>query len=275
MSIVQAIVLGAIQGFTEFLPISSSGHLVIAQSLLGVDVPGITFEVMVHVGTLVAIFVFYWTDIWRVARAVLQEVFGGSRRKKGLWKNYESRLGVLILVATVPAAIVGFALKESIEAAFSSPKLVGAALLVTGFLLWTCEGQRKGRRKESDLKLGDALSVGVAQAFAIVPGLSRSGLTISTALRRRFDRALAARFSFLLSIPAVGGAALLDFYGVAKTRLALPWVAMAMGALSAFITGLVSLKLVMGAIKTGRFRYFAVYCWGIGLATLATALLRR
>lgn len=273
MSVVQAIILGAIQGFSEFLPISSSGHLVIAQSLLGVTIPGITFEVMVHVGTLIAVIAFYWQDIWRVAGAFLHEAFG-SGRKKGIWRNYEARVAVLIVAASVPAAVVGLLLKDYVESAFSNPLLVGAALLITGLALWTSEGQKKGRRKEPDLKMGDALAIGFAQAIAIVPGLSRSGLTISTGLRRKMERPLAARFSFLLSIPAVGGAALLDLYDVWKSGVQLPWVPILAGTLASFITGIVAIRLIVGVIKAGRFRYFAVYCWALGSVTLVVSLLR-
>ena len=269
----RSIVLGAIQGFTEFLPVSSSGHLVIAQSLFGIQVPGITFEVMVHLGTLMAVVAFYWTDIWRIIGALFREIFG-SGRKKGVWRNCESRLAVLVLAGTVPAAIAGLALKDRIDQAFASPFLVGAALLITGLVLWTSEGEKKGRRKEADLKLGDALAVGIAQAFAITPGLSRSGLTISTALRRRIDRPLAARLSFLLSIPAVGGAALLDIYGVYKTKAQLPWAQIGFGTLASFITGLVAIRLIVGVIKSGKFRYFAVYCWVVGALTLIVSALR-
>jgi undecaprenyl-diphosphatase len=271
----QALLLGAIQGITEFLPVSSSGHLVLARTLLGVTLPGITFEIMVHLGTLLAVIIFFRGDIWRIIAALFGEVFGGSsRRRKGVWKNSESRLALLVFVGTIPATIVALLLRQRIEKAFGSPVLVSVAFLVTGLVLWRSEGAKKGRRREADLKLGDAVVIGIVQAAAIAPGLSRSGLTIAYGLKRRFDRSLAARFSFLLSIPAVGGAVVLDLSHVLKAKTTLPWPVIGAGALAAAITGLFSISITLRAVKTGSFRYFALYCWAVGASALVFLVMR-
>jgi len=271
----QALLLGAIQGITEFLPVSSSGHLVLARTLLGVTLPGITFEIMVHLGTLLAVIIFFRGDIWRIIAALFGEVFGGSsRRRKGVWKNSESRLALLVFVGTIPATIVALLLRQRIEKAFGSPVLVSVAFLVTGLVLWRSEGAKKGRRREADLKLGDAVVIGIVQAVAIAPGLSRSGLTIAYGLKRRFDRSLAARFSFLLSIPAVGGAVVLDLSHVLKAKTTLPWPVIGAGALAAAITGLFSISITLRAVKTGSFRYFALYCWAVGASALVFLVMR-
>ena len=275
MNYAQALLLGAIQGITEFLPVSSSGHLVLARTLLGVTLPGITFEIMVHLGTLLAVIIFFRGDIWRIIAALFGEVFGGSsRRRKGVWKNSESRLALLVFVGTIPATIVALLLRQRIEKAFGSPVLVSVAFLVTGLVLWRSEGAKKGRRREADLKLGDAVVIGIVQAVAIAPGLSRSGLTIAYGLKRRFDRSLAARFSFLLSIPAVGGAVVLDLSHVLKAKTTLPWPVIGAGALAAAITGLFSISITLRAVKTGSFRYFALYCWAVGASALVFLVMR-
>jgi len=269
VSVSQAVLLGAVQGLAEFLPVSSSGHLVLAQSLLGIKVPGITFEVMVHFGTLLAVLVFYFRDITRIVGAFFSELLRLSPKRKGVWRNPDSRLALLVVVGTIPAVIVALAFESKIEQAFSSVVFTAASLLLTGLVLWMSEGAGKGRRKERDLKLGDALMVGVFQAAALVPGLSRSGLTISAAVFRRFDRALAARFSFLLSIPAVGGAVALDVARMLKSGTRPEWLSLGAGAAAAFLTGLLAIRFVVGIVRAGRLRYFAVYCWLLGASALA------
>lgn len=273
LNIWQAVFLGAVQGLTEFLPVSSSGHLVLLQSLLKIKAPGITFEVMVHAGTLLAVLVFYFRDLCRIVASFFAELLGlGPRTRggktKGVWRNPDSRLALLVAVGTIPAVTVALLLGSKIEQVFSSPALVAGALLVTGLVLWVSEGSSPGRRKERDLKVGDALVVGCFQAAALLPGLSRSGLTIAAGLRRRFDRPLAARFSFLLSIPAVGGAVVLDVARILESGLKPVWPTLLAGTAAAFVTGIVAIRLVVGIVKAGRLRHFAAYCWLAGTLAL-------
>ncbi len=273
MNVWQAVFLGAVQGLTEFLPVSSSGHLVLLQSLLKVKAPGITFEVMVHAGTLLAVLVFYFRDLCRIAGSFFTELFVlGPRTRggkaKGVWRNPDSRLLLLLAVGTIPAAAVALLLESKIEQVFSSPVMVSGALLATGLVLWLSGGSSPGRRKERDLKIGDALVVGCFQAVALLPGLSRSGMTIAAGLRRRFDRPLAARFSFLLSIPAVGGAVALDLARILESGIKPAWPVILAGTATAFITGIVAINLVVGVVKANRLRYFAVYCWLAGTLAL-------
>jgi len=273
LSVWQAVFLGAVQGLAEFLPISSSGHLVLLQSLLGVKAPGITFEVMVHAGTLLAVLVFYFRDLCRVVAGFFSELLGlGPRtrgaKEKGIWRNPDSRLALLVVAGTIPAVIVALVFESRIEQVFSSPALTAGALIVTGLVLWVSGSAGKGRRKERDLKMGDALIVGLFEAAALIPGLSRSGLTISAGLGRQFDRALAARFSFLLSIPAVGGAVAFDIARIVKSGAKPAWLSLGAGAGAAFVTGLFAIRLVVGVVKAGRLRYFAAYCWLVGTLAL-------
>jgi len=274
VSVIQAIILGAVQGLTEFIPISSSGHLVLAKTLLGVELPGITFEVMVHLGTLLAVLLYFGRDIGQVIRAFFTELTRKRRRQKGIWGNADSRLGMLVVIGTIPAVVIGLLIKDWVETAFSSPVLVGAMLIVTGVVLWSSDRGRRGKRNKSDLRIGDALSIGLMQAFAILPGISRSGFTISAGLRRRIDRPLAARYSFLLSIPAIAGAGFIDLIEVVKTRPELPWSAFIAGTVTAFVTGLMAIRLVMVMVSAGRFRYFAVYTWIVGAFVLIQQLMR-
>jgi undecaprenyl-diphosphatase len=275
LTLLQAVILGAIQGLTEFLPISSSGHLVLAESLLNIKLPGITFEVMAHLGTLLAVLVYFGKDVIEIVSAFFSELFGRSRRHKGLWGNPDSRLGILIIIGTIPAGIVALLFKSQIERLFTDPLFVCGALVVTGLVLWGADGDRRGRRKSYDLKVGDAISVGIAQAFAIAPGLSRSGLTVATGLRRRIERPLAAKLAFLLSIPAVGGAVLLDILEIRKSGVQLPWQMIGAGAGTAFLTGLLSIGIMMSIVKAGKLRWFSVYCWLVGAAGAVFFVLRH
>jgi len=269
----QALILGIIQGLTEYLPVSSSAHLVLVPWLLGWRSDErlvFPFDVLVHWGTLVPALIYFRHDLW----AILAGGWAGLR--KGVpFATPEGRLGGWILLATVPAEILGLLLKRSIEAVFLQPVLVGALLFGTAGLLWL--GERLGRR-ERDLgrmTVGDALVIGFAQALALLPGISRSGATMAAGLGRGFLRPEAARFSFLLSIPALLGAGLValgDLY-----RIGLPPEAMTpilIGFLSAALSGYLAIWGLMKMVRRRSLRPFAVYCAGIGALTLMLSLLR-
>ncbi|HPQ38807.1 MAG TPA: undecaprenyl-diphosphate phosphatase, partial [bacterium] len=207
MGIIYAVILGAIQGITEFLPISSSGHLVLAQSILpGFSAPGLVFDVVLHAGTLVAVLAYYRLDLIRLARGLA----GGLPENE----NRDSRRWILgLLLATIPAAVVGVIADDAIEALFESPVFTAAFLCVTGLILFLGEWLKSRHREHMDassaMTPGRWLTVGIAQALAIIPGISRSGSTMAAGLAVGWSRETAARFSFLLMIPAVSGAVLL------------------------------------------------------------------
>jgi len=240
----------------EFLPISSSGHLVFFQSLLGLKEPQLFFDVMLHLGTLLAVVVFFWKDIAKMVHGSMSALRGEEKDRQ------QGKLLFLILLATVPTGLMGIIFRDWFESFFSEPKVVGVMLLVTGCVLWVTRYVR-GQNKEVDgMRWKDALLIGIAQGVAIMPGISRSGATISTGFYCGLERSLAGRFSFLLSIPAILGATVLEFSKIETTGTI--WVTL-VGTAVAFCVGLLSLKLLMGIIRAGRLFNFSYYCWGVGL----------
>lgn len=252
MTVFQAIILGAVQGLTEFLPVSSSGHLVIFSHILGTSSDSsLLFEILIHLATLTAVGVFFFKDILALRRQDLLH----------------------LLIGTIPAVIAGFALKDSIEAAFSSLLFVGLALLVTaGFLLFAhLRTTQRTETASSPMTPLRALLIGVFQAIAIFPGVSRSGSTVSGALIANIERKKAFSFSFLLSIPAILGATLLTFLDMLQSgeqlpaSLLLPYAA---GALTAFVVGLISLRWFQKIVHSAKLYYFALYCVAVSIGIL-------
>jgi undecaprenyl-diphosphatase len=257
LNVLEALFLGALQGATEFLPVSSSGHLVMGQAVLGIDLPGILFEVVVHVATLLSVLVVYRERLVELTRGTLLE------RSPEAWRY----VGYLV-VATIPVAVVGLAFGDAVEGAFESEKVVGYALLTTGVIL---ASTRWALRRPLDAKLGwrIAVLIGLAQCLALVPGISRSGITVATALWLGMRPVEAAAFSFLLSIPAIGGAAVLslpDLAGGIESIGALP---LAVAAVSAGIVGVLAIRTFVAMLRNRSFPAFAVYCWAAGLGFLA------
>jgi undecaprenyl-diphosphatase len=249
----EAIVLGFVQGVTEFLPVSSDGHLVIFQTLLGVASPGIVFEVAVHVATLLSILVAYRTRVWDLGRGALARDAGALRY-----------LG-LILVASVPAGLVGVLLNDFLEGLFESPSAAGIGLLITGSALWTSRAALP--RATGNLPgWGAALLIGVGQALAIAPGISRSGLTIVAALWLGVEAREAAAFSFLMAIPAIAGAAVLELPGASAAGIS--WQALALGSVVAGVTGVLAIRTLVALLARRAFHAFAPYCWVAGAAFL-------
>lgn len=258
MNLWEAAALGLVQGLTEFLPVSSSGHLVVAQAVLGVDAPGVLVEVVLHVGTLLAVVVVYRSRVLELLRGVI----GGGR---DAWRY----VGLLVL-ATLPAVAVGLGLGSVIERAFDSLAFVGAAFIVTGTMLWTTR-RRTGTRPEPTGP--GALSIGVAQAFAVFPGISRSGSTIAAALWANVEPVRAAEFSFLMAIAAIGGAAVLELPHLGAGAQSIGWPALATGFGMALVSGVAAIRLLVRLLARRAFHQFAPYCWTIGMVTLAWALL--
>lgn len=252
----RALVLGAVQGLTEFLPVSSSAHLVLVPFVLGWPIPGLAFDVAVHVGTTLALVVYFWRDVTGIVtgtvRTIARRADEGDRR--------HARLALLLLVGSIPAAVVGVAFKEFFEDQFQKPALVALQLLVTAGLLLGGEAlyaRRRERREIDGVRMSDALTLGAFQALAIIPGISRSGSTIAAGLARGLTREAATRFSFLLGLPALVGAGLVEIpdypTGASLGRL------LGATAVSA-VLGFLSIAFLIRFLKTNTLRPFAVYC---------------
>lgn len=258
MSWWEAALLGVVQGITEFLPVSSSAHLVLGQSLLGVEAPGVVFEAAVHLATLLAV-------LWVYRERVAGLAGGALRGRRAAW----SYLGLLTL-ASVPAAAVGLGLRESVEAAFEQPLVAAGLLLVTGGLVATIRRTAPTADRSLPGPVA-ALLVGLAQAAAILPGISRSGSTVAVGVWRGVEPARMAEFSFLLSVPAVGGAALLEMGPgqLGAVRAMAP--ALAVGFVAAAAAGVAAIHLFVRALEAGHFHRFAYYCWAVGGGYLLAA----
>ncbi len=253
MTFLHAILLGAVQGLTEFLPVSSSGHLVIFQHILGVQESPLTFDVMLHMGTLLAVFVAFWDDIIDI----LKKPF--------------TRLTYLIVVGCIPAAIAGYLVAPVIEKAFESLLVVGLGLIFTGFALRFSEKWSREKIALKDIpntSYKDALFIGLLQAVAIVPGISRSGSTIAAGLFAGMERELAARFSFLLSIPVILGAGIFELSDVSSSAWAQNFIPYTVGTLVSALFGYLAIKIVMRLVRHGRLSVFSYYCWAVALVTL-------
>lgn len=262
MSVLEAIFLGLIQGAAEFLPVSSSGHLVMAQVVLDIEIPGVVFEVAVHVATLVSVLLVYRTRVTEVARGAL------------LGDRDAYRYIGLLAVATVPAGLLGVLARDRIEALFESPFVPGVALLVTGLFLWSSRAALTRAEAPRPGWLG-ALLIGVSQAFALVPGISRSGATVVAALWLGVEAREAAAFSFLMAVPAIAGAAVLqipDIQGTAATGLSVG--AVVAGSVVAGVVGVLAIRTFVAMLARRSFHFFAPYCWGVGVAYLVFLALR-
>jgi len=277
LSLLSAILLGLIQGVTEFLPISSSGHLAIAENLLHMsgssEVPGF-FDVLLHLGTLVAVFIAYWSDI----REMVIELFYGVRdlaqRSTPTPAPPARRLILLIIVGTLPLFAV-LPIKDAVESLSGNMYFVAGALLVTGCLLFASDRVRPGRKTEKSATLLDVLLVGVAQAIATCPGISRSGTTITAGCFVGFDRRFAVRYSFLMSIPAILGANILSLKDAVTDIIWADVPVYLVGVAVAAAVGYVCIRLLKMIADKGKFGFFAYYCWAVGIVTLILTLVQK
>ena len=277
MSLIHSILLGLIQGVAEFLPISSSGHLAIAQNLLGMSDAGTVpefFDVLLHLGTLVAVFVAYWADI----KDMVLEFFRGA----GDLIHHSTpnpvpparRLILLIILGTLPLFVV-LPVKDAVQSLSNSMVFIGAALIVTGVLLFVSDRVKKGRKNERTATWLDVLIVGIGQAIATMPGISRSGMTITTGCFVGFERKFAVRFSFLLSIPAVLGANILSLADAAKAGINWAEVPVYLvGVVTAAVVGYLCIRLLRFIADRGKFGAFAYYCWAVGVLTLVLNVIK-
>ena len=277
MTLLNSLILGIIQGVAEFLPISSSGHLSIAQNLLGLGVEGtddVFFHVLLHLGTLGAVFVAYWQDIKEMILEFFRTISDLAGRRTVEKLPPARRLILLIVAGTLPLFLI-LPVKEAVEGLYANTFFVGGALLVTGLLLYFCDRLRKGRKNERSASIVDVLIVGLGQAVATCPGISRSGMTISMGCFRGFERRFAVRFAFLLSIPAVLGANILQLKDVAETGVDLALLpAYLVGVAAAALSGYLSIRLVRMVADKGKFGAFAYYCWIAGVVTVVLSLLK-
>lgn len=251
MTLPQAVLLGAVQGVTEFFPVSSSGHLVICQALFGLREPSLAFDIFLHAGTLVAVAVFFARDIARL--------FTTDRRTL-----------LLLAVASVPACVVGLLFKDHIEALFASPRTVGFMLVATGVWLAAASAYgffktRKGRDgAPKELGVAPSLAVGLAQAVAVIPGISRSGATIATGILSGLGNERAFRFAFLLSLPAVGGACVLKARKIGAALAGPESAVFLAGGITAMLVGLASIGLLRRMVRENRLSIFGIYCIVVG-----------
>lgn len=267
MDLLQAAVLGLVQGLTEFIPVSSSGHLVLVPWYLGWPKPGLVFDTTLHLGTLVALLIYFWRDVGEIVFAWLN----GWRSLR--WSDPAGRMGWLIILATVPAAVLGLAFKDQFEALFAQPGFVGGALVATGFILTLSEWLGKRLVASERPGVRGATFVGFAQALAIVPGISRSGSTIAAGLLVGLTRPMAARFSFLLGMPIIAAAGLSQLWAVFDGSEASPGaVPLAVGFVAAAVSGYLCIRFLLAYLRRGTLNVFAVYCWVLGTVTIATWL---
>jgi undecaprenyl-diphosphatase len=273
LDILQSIILGIIQGLTEFLPVSSSGHLVIFQKLLGLKEHSLIFDISVHLGTLLSIVTVYFGII----KQIFTDVFTAVVKKD---KNYGFSFFLMMIVASIPTAIIGFSLKDVFESLFSSTLAVGIFFIITGIIL-------KFTQRTSDdsvsvsftdmeglqkITFRQALTIGVAQGAAIAPGISRSGSTIACGLFVGLNRKTAALFSFLISVPAILGASLLQFKDISAWQEGFAQV-LIVGGVSAYLSGLGGLWFVLKFVKKGRLEVFSYYLWALGASLIAYNLI--
>ncbi|KOO46154.1 undecaprenyl-diphosphate phosphatase [Priestia koreensis] len=247
MSWFESLILGIIQGLTEFLPISSTGHLYLGRHLFGLDEAGLFLDTMLHIGTVLAVFVFYKDEFVHMI------------------KKPFSKLTFLLIVGTIPAVVVGLLFKDYFETISKTGVTIGWEFLVTGLFLWFADSIKNGRKKMDDITYTDAFVIGTFQAAAIFPAISRSGLTIVAALIRKLDRETAAYFSFLLSTPAIVGAMILQLSDVMGGKVeSISLFSLFVGTLSSALFGYVAVKWMIGYLKNHSLKLFAVYVWGLG-----------
>ncbi len=289
MSLFEAIILGFIQGVAEFLPVSSSGHLAIFKNFFGLNEAGIAFDILLHVGTLVAVFICFWSDIWElivggfgividVCKNIgryFSNLFNKNNKEYKMKEYIEivstpfRRYVMLIIIATIPTGIMGIVLKDMIEAVSATLIVPGICLLMTSIILLIADNAKDGNEDESNVSYKKAGFVGICQGFATMPGISRSGTTVTACLLVGMDRAFAVKFSFIVSIPAILGAAVLDIPDLFKEGITssdmINYVA---GTLVAAVVGYVCIKTMLQIVRKKKFKVFSIYCAIMGLVSI-------
>ncbi len=257
MSILEAIILGIVQGLAEFLPISSSGHLVLTKNVLGIQESNMFFDVLLHIGTLIPIFIVYWKDIWELIKKPFQKYV------------------YLLVIATIPAVVITLLFEETFETLFQGTIFLGVGFIITGTLLLFTDRPRTLTKKDKNITYIDALIIGVFQGFAITPAVSRSGSTITASILRGLDRETAAKFSFLMSIPAIGGAFVLQLFKLFTGEFyinqsdMIPYIA---GFFASMLSGYLAIRFMLVLIKKAKLKYFSYYVYTIGVLIIIDSL---
>ncbi len=265
--LIKSIILGLIQGLTEFLPISSSGHLVIFKSFLDMETQGVIWEIALHFSTLLAIFCVFYKDIFMMLKGAClscKKLFSGESIVNIFKNDPHTRLFLLVVIGTIPTVVIAFSFRNTFESLFNKPGIAGYMLIVTGTMLWFTKYDFRNKSNKKNLGVFDALIIGAVQGLAITPGISRSGTTIAAATFRGVDRKTAARFSFLLVIPVIlAGMAMMAKDTVTLKHEEISFLII--GSVVAAISGYISLRVLIRIVNNGKLHFFSYYCWPVGL----------
>lgn len=270
MTYIQAAILGLVQGLAEFLPISSSGHLALLQNIFGIEEGVLFFTVMLHLGTLISLFIIYWKDIW----ALILEFFATIKdlfTRKGL--NYEDnptrRLMIMIIVTTIITGVIGIFFEDFFESLYSSCIAIGIGLIFTGIIMLLSEKLGQGTRTVKNLNFRNAIFIGLMQGIAICPGVSRSGSTLVGGLSCNFKRQFAVKYAFLISIPTILGSFLLELKGALESGIDTSIIGpTALGVIIACISGLFAIKAMIKLVVNRKLKYFSYYVWVVGILAI-------
>ena len=271
MTILEAIVLGVLQGITEFLPVSSSGHLVLMQHFLGIKESKVFFEVMLHFGTLGAVIIVYYQLIGSLVQTGVSTLFQADfyrQPRLTIANTPDLRLIWFLLLGSIPTGLIALLFKDSLEAIFGKPMVVAGMLIITGLILQLSRVGQKWQETGTPLRVWHTPLIGIAQGLAIIPGISRSGSTISISLLLGLSPQVAAQYSFLLSIPAILGAVILKLRDIGEITIA-PTVIVA-GTLTSFIIGYIALRFLLAMLSRGKFSVFSYYCFALGIVAVVS-----
>jgi undecaprenyl-diphosphatase len=263
LSIIDTVILAVVQGMTEFLPVSSSGHLVLVQQLLNLNDPQIVlFDVFVHFGTLISVMVIFRKDIVEILRSFLQAITKALLKEEYKKTEY-FQLGLAIIIGSIPAGLVGVVFHQQVEEIFTDPKFAAMNIVITGLVLFLTRIAKPVEGKKVSILA--SFFIGLAQMIAILPGISRSGLTMSAALFMKVSPVQAARFSFLLSIPVILGATLLEAYKIIVFGTTIGFIQIIIGIVMSAVAGYAAIKMLLRVMEKGKFSWFSLYCLVVGI----------
>ena len=276
MTYFQAVILGLVQGLSEFLPISSSGHLAILENFFGIKENLLFFAVMLHFGTLLAVFVAFWKDIWELIQELIltiKDLIG--RKGLRLDERPVRKLGVMIIVSCIPTAIIGFAFGDIFEGLYSKPIAIAIMFVITGILLILAETYGGGNRNINDLNYRNSLFIGLVQGIAIIPGISRSGSTLFSSLLCKLDRDFAVKFVFLISIPTILGSLILELPdGIKEGVTGSDWGPVIVGVIVSFLSGLFAVKIMLRVVRNRKLKYFSYYLFVLAAFVIIYTLIK-